>query len=101
MLQGKNAANEATDGCGEHITPDVVAPKVHRSYVSSADLPSDSLSCVGIVEPSKHEQSIFAELYTSRLMQSFCFYRVQYSIFRCLYLETLIGTPTSELCLTS
>ena len=39
-----NAANEATDGCV--WTFDVVGPKVHqnnRSYVSSADLPSDSL----------------------------------------------------------
>ena len=44
MLQGKNAANEATDGCVR--TFDVMVPKVHqhnRSYVSSADLPSDSL----------------------------------------------------------
>ena len=33
-------------GVGETLIPDVVAPKVHqnyRSYVSSADLPSDSL----------------------------------------------------------
>ena len=41
---GENAANDATDGCVR--TFDVIAPKVHqnnRSYVSSADLPSDSL----------------------------------------------------------
>ena len=44
MLQGKNAANKATDGCVR--TFDVVVPKVHQnncSYVSSADLPSASL----------------------------------------------------------
>ena len=44
-----NAANEATDRCV--WTFDVVGPKVHqnnRSYVSSADLPSDSeFSMVG------------------------------------------------------
>ena len=43
VLQGKNTANEAMEGVCE---PDVVAPKAHQnncSYVSSADLPSDSL----------------------------------------------------------
>ena len=40
---GKNTANKAMEGVCE---PDVVAPKTHQnncSYVSSADLPSDSL----------------------------------------------------------
>ena len=44
---GKNAVNMATDGCvHEPLMPNVAAPKAHqnnRSYVSSADLPSDSL----------------------------------------------------------
>ena len=43
---GKNAANEAMTVVCEPLMPDVVAPKGHhnnRSYVSSADLPSDSL----------------------------------------------------------
>ena len=43
VLQGKNIANETMEGVCE---PDVVAPKAHQnncSYVSSADLPSDSL----------------------------------------------------------
>ena len=38
-----------TDVC-EPLMPDVVAPKAHqnnRSYVSSVDLPSDSLCMVG------------------------------------------------------
>ena len=46
MLQGRNAVNEAMDGCVLTLMPDVVASKAHqnnRSYVSSADLPSDSL----------------------------------------------------------
>ena len=41
MLQGKNAANKATDGCV--WTFDVVSPKLHQNNCSSADLPSDSL----------------------------------------------------------
>ena len=48
MVQGKNAVNKATDRCVcEPLMPDVVVPKVHqnsRSYVSSADLPSDHLA---------------------------------------------------------
>ena len=43
VLQGKNTANEAMEGVCE---PDVVVPKEHQnncSYVSSADLPSDSV----------------------------------------------------------
>ena len=46
MLQGKNAVNEAMDGCVRTLMPDVVASKAHQNncgYVSSADLPSDSL----------------------------------------------------------
>ena len=46
VLQGKNAANEAMDGCVRTLMPDVVASKANQnncSYVSSADLPSDSL----------------------------------------------------------
>ena len=46
MVQGKNAANEARTGVREPLTPDVVVPKAHqnnRSYVSSVDIPSDSL----------------------------------------------------------
>ena len=46
MLQGKNAVNEAMDGCVRTLMSDVVASKAHQnnhSYVSSVDLPSDSL----------------------------------------------------------
>ena len=42
VLQGKNAGR----GVCKHLMPDVAAPKAHqnnRSYVSSANLPSDSL----------------------------------------------------------
>ena len=55
MLQRKNTANETTDGCVcKPLMPDVVSPKAHQndhSYVSSADLPSNSLrkfSMVGV-----------------------------------------------------
>ena len=67
VLQRKNIANEAMEG---ECEPDVVAPKAHQnncSYVSSADLPSDSLCkdlawWVGYLEDLKKQKKTLSKL---------------------------------------